>query len=104
MSIVIFILLIGIAWPILASWFSLRPNQRFEPISASVLDAIADERLRAWLNRDPDEHYVDGMGFVIGDITCELNARSPLLRCAVNPQGPCQGCRDYQSKLMTLGG
>jgi Family of unknown function (DUF6464) len=104
MLIAVLIIFIGIAWPILATWLSLRPNrrlyQRFEPISSPMLDAMVDERLRLWLNRDPDEHYVDGMGFVIGDITCELNAHSPLLRCAVNPQGPCAGCRDYQAKPM----
>jgi len=31
----------------------------------------------------------------IGDGTCQYNARSPLLRCAVNPVGPCAGCVDY---------
>ncbi len=32
----------------------------------------------------------------IGDRSCRFNAQSPLLRCAVNPCGPCQGCADYQ--------
>lgn len=34
--------------------------------------------------------------WVIGDITCQYNARSELLRCAVNPEGPCEGCPEYQ--------
>jgi len=34
--------------------------------------------------------------WVIGDITCKYNARSELLRCAVNPNGPCEGCRYYE--------
>ncbi len=29
----------------------------------------------------------------IGDITCEFNARSRYLRCTVNPNGPCEGCK-----------
>ena len=32
-------------------------------------------------------------GWVIGDPTCRFNARSPLIRCAVIPEGPCERCR-----------
>lgn len=35
--------------------------------------------------------------WVIGDPGCEYNARSVLIRCAPNPNGPCQGCRFYTS-------
>jgi hypothetical protein len=31
-------------------------------------------------------------GWVIGDPQCRFNARSPLLRCAVLPEGPCDRC------------
>ena len=31
-------------------------------------------------------------GWVIGDPDCRFNARSPLLRCAVWPEGPCESC------------
>lgn len=31
-------------------------------------------------------------GWVIGDPTCRFNALSPLLRCAVWPEGPCDTC------------
>jgi len=33
---------------------------------------------------------LEGVGYLIGDISCQFNARSGYLRCAVNPQGPCQ--------------
>ncbi|MCW6037242.1 DUF6464 family protein [Spirulina subsalsa FACHB-351] len=32
----------------------------------------------------------------LGDPRCRFSARSPYLRCAVNPQGPCQGCSQFQ--------
>jgi Family of unknown function (DUF6464) len=32
----------------------------------------------------------------IGDPMCRHNALSQHLRCAVNPKGPCQGCRDFE--------
>jgi len=33
--------------------------------------------------------------WVLGDATCQYNAHSELLRCAVNPDGPCSGCQHY---------
>lgn len=32
----------------------------------------------------------------IGDTTCLNNANSKHLRCAVNPSGPCEGCKFYE--------
>ncbi|MEO0771083.1 MAG: DUF6464 family protein [Cyanobacteria bacterium J06649_4] len=63
-------------------------------------DFAVNERFRHTVRRDrnPDEHYVDGMGLVIGDITCQLNARSPFIRCAANPFGPCEGCIEYEGR------
>jgi hypothetical protein len=42
-----------------------------------------------------EQRLLDGQ-WVIGDITCTYNARSPLIRCAVNPRGPCDRCIHYQ--------
>jgi len=35
--------------------------------------------------------------WVIGDPRCRFNARSPLLRCAVLPEGPCERCSHFQA-------
>ncbi|MEH2184036.1 DUF6464 family protein [Nostoc sp.] len=45
-----------------------------------------------------DRYYLEGVGYLIGDISCKFNARSGYMRCAVNPQGPCNGCRHYEPK------
>ena len=34
--------------------------------------------------------------WVIGDPNCRFNARTPLLRCAVLPEGPCQCCSHFE--------
>jgi Family of unknown function (DUF6464) len=47
------------------------------------------------LEQATDGHLVDGR-WMIGDITCRYNARSELLRCAVNPGGPCDRCVHYR--------
>jgi len=36
--------------------------------------------------------------WVIGDPSCRFNARSPLLRCAVLPAGPCERCCHYDAR------
>jgi hypothetical protein len=45
----------------------------------------------------PEHQYAEGIGYFIGDITCQYNARSAHLRCAVNPSGPCETCPHYRS-------
>jgi hypothetical protein len=37
-------------------------------------------------------------GWVIGDPGCRFNALSPLLRCAVLPEGPCDRCSAYRPR------
>jgi hypothetical protein len=44
----------------------------------------------------PAERSLLNGQWVIGDITCAYNARSELLRCAINPSGPCDRCGHYQ--------
>ena len=34
--------------------------------------------------------------YFIGDTTCINNARSPYIRCAINPDGPCDECQHYE--------
>ena len=41
-----------------------------------------------------DRTLVNGC-WVIGDTTCRYNANSELIRCAVNPEGPCDRCPYY---------
>ena len=43
-----------------------------------------------------DKSLLEGR-WVIGDVTCVHNARSELLRCAINPCGPCQECAHYKA-------
>lgn len=35
--------------------------------------------------------------WVLGDASCHFNARSEIIRCAVNPHGPCSGCDYYEN-------
>lgn len=46
----------------------------------------------------PEERSLIAGHWVLGDATCCYNARSELVRCAVNPTGPCGGCRFYEPR------
>jgi Family of unknown function (DUF6464) len=43
-----------------------------------------------------DLYYDSDRSQVIGDLTCIYNARSPLIRCAVNPDVECEDCQHYE--------
>lgn len=46
----------------------------------------------------PTERSLVGGRWIIGEPRCRYNARSELMRCAVNPAGPCHSCRSYEPK------
>jgi len=47
--------------------------------------------------KQPLEKSLIGDRWVIGDATCNYNAHSEILRCAVNPDGPCKSCHFYET-------
>ena len=98
MVVVVFLLLVGLLPPALSLWASFRAERRAIERFDLAMESGQYAALNPWRQRDPDEHYIDGIGLVIGDITCQLNARSPHIRCAVNPTGPCENCRAYEGR------
>ena len=52
--------------------------------------------LQVKIQRRPADARWWRQGWVIGDPSCRYNARSPLLRCAVLPAGPCERCAHYR--------
>lgn len=45
----------------------------------------------------PTEKSFVGGRWVLGDAKCRFNAQLELIRCAVNPDGPCESCRFFES-------
>ena len=91
-SIVIAIIIILLL--MFGSWLSYR--QRFRARNRRpTSEASSDRRFYKRTAKDPEEQYVEGIGIVIGDLSCSYNARSPHIRCAINPDGLCQDCRHY---------
>jgi Family of unknown function (DUF6464) len=70
--------------------------RRFEAVRSPAIELC---HARSSCFQMLDYQYIEGVGYMVGDITCKYNAHSAYLRCAVNPSGPCQGCSQYESKL-----
>ncbi len=90
---------------IVPSLFSIRAVRRHEARMQATI-ARARRTLRSpqppypnGRSLPPELVYIPGAGYVIGNLSCRFNARSPQLRCAVNPTGPCADCRFYESTL-----
>lgn len=77
-------------------------SQARDRIAAARIE-VANRSLQTQLETG-DRTYVEGLGYPIGDITCEYNARSNYIRCAVNPSGPCLDCRYYQARTLDVRG
>ncbi len=95
---VIVLLIFGLSLlPALVSvWMIWRSQKRMKAEFSRAMEGAAQQGLRAHIQRNRDLNYVEGIGYVIGDFSCQMNARSPYLRCAVNPNGPCQACQFYE--------
>lgn len=95
MFISLFILLLGISPAFIYWWFRRRIEGR---VIGQLSNVGTDVAITHWRRSDlpPDAQYVEGVGYLIGDISCQYNARSSYIRCAVNPSGPCKNCRFYK--------
>ncbi|MGD1906043.1 MAG: DUF6464 family protein [Leptolyngbyaceae cyanobacterium] len=99
MLIVLLIFGLSLLPALVAAWFSFRAKRLSEGLGLAR-EAAAEGGLRGMLKRSRDLNYVEGLGYIIGDASCQMNARSPYLRCAFNPCGPCQGCQFYEAPVV----
>ncbi|MEH1856135.1 MAG: DUF6464 family protein [Nostoc sp.] len=85
--------------PSLFSLWIIRKTQRsrLRMRQAATNSPVVQERQNVRLVAG-DRYYLEGVGYLIGDISCKFNARSGYIRCAINPDGPCNGCRHYEPK------
>lgn len=99
MLVIILIFVVGLTPAIVSAYLSVQADRDEKCGSAAAGSTALGQSMLKLLDGNADMHYVDGLGYMIGDITCDLNARSPYLRCAMNPMGPCDGCSAYAPKV-----
>lgn len=93
----LFILLMGLTPSLFSLWMMRRADSRVQARLRLAMEVVSTRRLTQ-LRLEPEHQYIDGLGYVLGDITCRFNARSSYVRCAVNPVGPCEGCHHYEMR------
>lgn len=93
----ILVLILGLLPPLFSLWLMRRNEVLAQTRLRAAMEAAERQGLQRIRRASGDQQYVEGIGFLIGDITCQFNARSAHIRCAVNPMGPCQECRHYES-------
>ena len=89
---VILIFILSLIPPMLSVIVMRKAEERARVRLRAAMEATAVRGLQRI--RQP----LEGSGYLIGDITCQYNARSTYIRCAVNPVGPCEECRSYQPR------
>ncbi|MCG6136348.1 MAG: DUF6464 family protein [Nostoc sp. LLA-1] len=95
----LFVITVGLLPSLFSLWVMRKTQTRTRPRIRQA--PINYTGVRARQNIGPvegDRYYLEGVGYLIGDISCQFNARSGYMRCAVNPSGPCQGCRHYEPR------
>ena len=92
----IVIIVVSIVTLLICSRLSYYQRFRVRSQRQSTTEVNFDRRFHKRITKDPEEQYVEGIGIVIGDLSCTYNARSAYIRCAINPDGLCQDCRHYQ--------
>jgi hypothetical protein len=93
----ILIFVLGLTPPVLSIWMIQKSKEQAQ---ARLRQAMQSPVVRVvpGNQQPPDRYYLEGVGYLIGDITCKFNARSGYIRCAVNPDGPCEECRHYEPR------
>jgi hypothetical protein len=95
-TIIVFVL--GLTPPLLSIWVMHRTKEQAQIRLRNLIQASTTARVLPINPLPPDQYYLEGVGYLIGDITCRFNARSAYIRCAVNPSGLCDNCCDYQPR------
>jgi hypothetical protein len=85
----LFILLISLTPLVLSLLLLPKAKQRWETGLRQARNGVNSTSRQTGVNPYPT---------YLGDLSCAYNARSPHMRCAVNPSGPCQNCLDYQPR------
>jgi hypothetical protein len=75
------------------SFLVLQRRHRYQLRNGSY--ELASVALQVKVQRQPTDARWWRNQWIVGDPSCRFNARSPLLRCAVLPDGPCERCSHF---------
>lgn len=94
---IIVIFILAIIPALVGFWIIRRSKRRFQ----ARIRRIRHRAYHQAITSESSEHYpmlTERYDRFIGEVSCQYNARSPHLRCAINPSGPCEGCPHYKPR------
>lgn len=92
---IIAVVLVALIPSLVGLWFIQQSKQRFQSRLRQIRFSTVHPSI---VGNHLTSIHLEGRPYFIGDISCRFNARSPYLRCATNPTGPCEGCSCYESR------
>ncbi|MBD2438112.1 DUF6464 family protein [Nostoc sp. FACHB-110] len=96
------VIIVGFLPSLFSLWLIRKTHLRIRTQLRQASMNLSGTRARQYIRpMEGDRYYLEGVGYLIGDISCKYNARSGYIRCAVNPCGPCQSCRYYEARELT---
>lgn len=96
----ILVIIVGIVPPLLSLLMIRQAKQRWQTRLRRVSRTDWYYRYqRSNFEQSVNEHNQSVDIATIGETSCIYNARSPYIRCAINPTGPCVGCKYYQKNI-----
>ncbi|GAX37897.1 DUF6464 family protein [Nodularia sp. NIES-3585] len=94
----LFVITIGLLPSLFSLWVIRKTHSRTRLRMRQAATNLSRRPIRDYIRpTEGDRYYLEGVGYLIGDISCKFNARSGYMRCAVNPSGPCQDCRHFDT-------
>jgi hypothetical protein len=92
---ILFIIILALTPFLFSLWLRRKVESQAQRRLQAAMNFSPPER-RSNINLPTDSYYIEGVGYVIGDISCQYNSKSPYLRCALHPCATsCENCRDY---------
>ncbi|MBE9114836.1 hypothetical protein IQ249_02895 [Lusitaniella coriacea LEGE 07157] len=84
--------------PFFLGFFLVRKAKRRWQARLRRIRSVASFRARSTMPHAASGDTFDIHDYFIGNLSCRYNARSPYIRCAINPNGPCENCPHYQPR------
>lgn len=95
---ILFIIILGLTPFLFSLWLRRRVELQAQRRLQAAMNFTSSVR-RTNIQLPPDSYHIEGVGYVIGDISCQYNSMSVYMRCALHPCATsCENCRDYTPK------
>ncbi|NES85027.1 MAG: hypothetical protein F6K10_28440 [Moorea sp. SIO2B7] len=95
----IFIIILVLIPPLISLLIIRKAKQRWQARLRRIRSIRSWQQVEASSLSENNDSNLDIYSNFIGDSSCRFNAHSAYIRCAVNPDGPCENCIHYEKQI-----